>query len=155
MRVMSSSSFEARMDRLSESQLVRPANANHPPLRRAENRHEQLALALDHLDRLGVPRDVSYPPLFRALAHVGIILRPMHFWSMSGLILSFVMVFAALSGLLIAAASLLGEKPVLVQVLIGAGPLIFAALAFGLGLVFAMVLKSRSYVRDLPHWRDL
>ena len=159
---MSRSSFEDRLARLKQkethAQQVTPAPVGRPqvPLpEKAANRRERLQLALAHLERGGVTGAYAYAPAFRALAAMGIILKPLHYRSWIGLILFFVILMTVMTGVATIMAVWLDARPRWLRAVYQHGPIWFFGLTTVFGIGFAAVHKLKAAEIGLPRWRDL
>ena len=158
---MSQDSFEERLARLREkdarAQPTAPdAAAQRKPLpAKAGNRKERLQLALAHLEQGGVTGAYAYAPLFRALAGVGIIFKPLHYRSWAGLVLFFVVLMTFLTALATVMALMMDVRPRWLRAVYENGPIFFFGLSTALGIGFAAVHKFKAASIGLPKWRDL
>ena len=159
---MSKTSFEDRLARLRQkemqSQPAMPQMAGGPQPSlpdKAGNRRERLHLALAHLERGGVTGSYAYAPAFRALAGMGIILKPLHYRSWIGLILFFVILMTFLTGLATVMAVVIDAKPRWLRAVYQHGPIWFFGLTTAAGIGFAAVHKIKAAEIGLPRWRDL
>lgn len=156
---MSDARFEDRLARLSQQGRAvgaRPAGqpgGTVPPA--APDRRERLRLALAHLERGGVTGSNAYAPIFRSLARAGMIIRPLHYWSFTGLtVFGFVLLAMLLGGAALAALAL-GHVPRPVRAMIEAGPIVFVGVTLVLSLAFAAIHKIKARQIGLPEWQDL
>ena len=122
---------------------------------RASNRRDRLQRALWLLQQGGITRSYAYSPLFRGLARIGVIIKPVHFWSPVMLALAF---FAVLCGIFwgtILVTQAVGVVARPIARMIEAGPAVFCVVGGGLSVVFALWHKAQALRIGLPRWRDL
>lgn len=122
---------------------------------RARNRTERLARALAHLERAGINRHSVYSRSFRALARIGLILKPLHYRSLPGLTLVGFALLCVLSGAVVALSLAIGVVPGPLRAVLETGPAGFFAINGMLGLVFAGLIRFQAIGAKLPSWRDL
>ncbi|WP_425052540.1 DUF6404 family protein [Psychromarinibacter sp. S121] len=147
--------LNAQSQRASAAHAARRPAAPPAPGEPAPNRRARLERALWMLQQGGITGSFAYSPLFRALACVGIIIRPVHFWSPLPLALAF---FAALCGIFwvtIQITQTIGVVPRPVARMIEAGPVVFCCVMGGLSVVYALWHKMQALRIGLPRWRDL
>ena len=154
---MSDASFEARLARIGavQPEPSRQPQHNAPLPQKARNRRERLQLALAHLSRAGITGNYAYAPAFRGLAKMGLIMKPLHFWSYAGLVTFSWILFAAIFAGTVVACLLLGVMPSPVRGLISAGPTVWVVVNSVMALAFAVLIKAQVKGADLPRWKDL
>jgi hypothetical protein len=152
---MTDADFQNRLARLGNgggSGGARPAENTPGP---ARDRREKLRRALTHLERGGVTGAHAYAPAFRSLARMGLIVKPLHYWSFPGLTaFGFVMLTTLIGGTVILSLAM-GQVPRVVHRIIEAGPVVFFGLNAVLAVCFAAIHKLKARRIGLPKWRDL
>ena len=151
-----SKSFEARLSRIAadaaQSQTPSPRRASAP----AQGRKAKLPRALSLLDRAGIRGNYAYAPAFRALARLGLIVKPLHFWSPLPLVLFGFAVISACMGLGIGLSLVMFDHPPrVVQRIIESGPLAFFAVNAVLGVGFALLHWWQARQAALPRWAEI
>ncbi len=139
-------------DRRLEDRLAR--HAATMPVQEPDG-HDRLRRALLHLERGGVTGSHAYAPVFRSLARAGIIVPPLHYWSLPGLTAFAFVMLTVLVGCAAMIAVATGHPPVAVRAMIGAGPLVFVAVMLALSVGFAWLHHRKAQRIGLPLWRDL
>lgn len=149
---MSAQSFQERIRRIEGRghREVAPARVMH----RSNNDQDRLVIALGLLKRNGIRIESSYPMVFKWLARSGVVLRPLHFWSLLGLT---VLVFCGMS--LILAAMVIGsiflsKTPEPIALLLSGGPAVFLGLNFLVAAIYATAMKAHARRLGLPRWED-
>ena len=161
---MSQDSVRERLDRMRSQTAGRAPSSPHSTapyskptlsLERAKTRREKLDKALYLMAQGGVKGRSAYPPLFDAFAQIGLVFKPLQFWSIWALfIYGFVIGWAgvfALSFFCLVTGIMPRAFAHLLQTGIG-GVLVFILLlsAFSVALV-----RRQAHRCQLPRWEDL
>ncbi|NBE09257.1 DUF6404 family protein [Paragemmobacter ruber] len=149
--------FEARLARLRQSERgqTAPTKAPHPPARHYRDR---LNRALAAASAAGIGRNACFPPAMRALARLGLPVRPLHFKSTASLFASGVCLGLAIFGgtLWLFTSGLLSSVPAgPIRGLVTLGWPGVAALSLGIGAAFAAIIRAQAARARLPRWQDL
>ncbi|MCC1494675.1 DUF6404 family protein [Cognatishimia sp. F0-27] len=143
--------FAARCSALSAKH---KPQADHPAPA-ARTRQERLARALDALAREGITGSYAYAPALRGLARMGLIVKPLFFWTPLALFVFGFVLFTSIMGGTALACMALGVAPRPVQSMIALGPDVFLMAMTGLSMLFAGIHYAKARAIRLPRWRDL
>lgn len=159
---MSDAEFNARLARIQQSRTQagtgapRPGPGSSPGP--AKNYRERLHRALAYAAAAGISRDAGFPPLMRALAAIGIPVRPLHYKSAASLFISGVFIGLLCFGgvLWLVSSPQVGAPtrgPIAGLVSLG-WPGVWAISAC-IGVAFMVIIKAQASRAGLPRWRDL
>jgi hypothetical protein len=148
---MADTSFQ---EQLTRSDQPTQAAAQAMP-EKAGNRRERLAIALAHLERAGVQGDYAYSKAFRGLSEMGLIMKPLHYWSILGLMVFGFIVFSAIFYGVVFMCSVLDHYPRPVRGMMEAGPVVMFVVNIVLSIAFAAINKAKAVSIGLPKWKDL
>lgn len=154
---MSDSSLEARLSRLN-AQAAAPnrAKVEKPvTLGRQQRRRAKLARALNLLEEAGIRGNYAYPLPFYWLTRVGLIFKPLHYRSWTGLTIFALALFTVIFLGAVKLASLIGYMPTPLARMVDVGPAMFLGVNIGLSVTFAAIYKRKAERIGLPRWRDL
>lgn len=159
---MSGADFNARLARIQQSRKQATAGTAHsgpsPSHGHARNYRDRLNLALAYAAAAGISQDVGFPPLMRALAAIGIPVRPLHYKSAASLFLSGAMLGPpCFGGVLWLVSSPLVGAPTRGPIagLVSLGWTGVWAMSTAIGLAFMVIIKAQAARAGLPRWRDL
>ena len=154
---MSDSSIEARLSRLNaQAAAPKKAKLEKPaPVSRIERRQARLARALNLLEEAGIRGNYAYPLPFYWLTKVGLIFKPLHYRSWTGLTIFALALFTVLFLGIAMLANWIGYVPPPLARVFDVGPAMFLGVNIGFSLTFAAIYKRQAEKIGLPRWRDL
>ncbi len=153
---MADARFQSRLAALeANAQALFNAQRAAHDLPKSRNRKEKLAIALAHLERGGVTGIYAYAPLFARCASFGVILKPLHYRSLGGLVAFFMSLALVMAVFILGVVAVTGTMPRPVRGMIDAGPLVFFSGAFLFSMVCAGFHKLKARKLRLPQWRDI
>lgn len=153
--------FEDRVSRLAVAKRparVEPrAHAQDWPQPTGGTRRQKLTNALYFLEqKAGLARRSSYTPLFRGLSKVGLIIKPLHFWSFAPLMLfhSFAMLVVVIFTVGLG-VGVFAAPPRAVVAFLNAGLLGQLGVVFTLSGLATVLVRRQATKLHLPQWSDL
>ena len=159
---MSDADFNARLHRIQQSRVQAGEGGARPgpgsPPGPARTYRERLDRALAHAAMAGISPDSVFPPAMRALAAIGIPVRPLHYKSAASLFLfGLALGFAVFGGVLWFATSSIIEPPRRGPIagLVDLGWPGVLVVSVAIGLAFMLAIKAQAARAGLPRWRDL
>ena len=155
---MSDAEFPARPARIEQGRAPQSSaalgTAGGPPRNDRERLHRALAVAA----AAGISPAAGFPPFMRALAALGVPVRPLHHKSAFSLFLSGVLLGLCVFGgvlWLVSAPDVGAPRRGPVAGLVSLGWAGVCAMSAAIGLVLAAIIKAQAVRAGLPRWRDL